>query len=129
MSRFWVLVTAFTVTAATLTIALLLGSAAFDYRRYTQHQRRLERVLKQHPDVARLTRGLADEGTVLVAAPKTADEIARVIAAEKPGRREELREKVRRWGHLRVYATADMLYFVFFDGEGIMRDFACVSRH
>jgi hypothetical protein len=128
MSRFWVFVTAFAVTAATLTLALLLGSAAFDYRRYSQHQGRLERVLAQHPDVERLTKGLADDGTPLVAVPRTADEIARIIAAQKPGRQAELREKARRWGHLRVYAAADMLYFIFFDGEGVMRDFACVSR-
>jgi hypothetical protein len=128
MSRFWVLVTAFVVTVATLTIALLLGSVAFDYRRYTQHQARLERVLKQHPDEERLTKGLAADGTPLVAAPETAEEIARIIAAQKPDRQPELREKARRWGHLRVYAAADMLYFIFFDDRGIMRDFSCVSR-
>jgi hypothetical protein len=128
MSRIWVLVTAFAVTAATLTLALLLGSAAFDYRRYSQHQGRLERVLEQHPDAERLTKGLADEGTPLVAVPRTDDEIARVIAEQKADRQEELHEKARRWGHLRVYAAADMLYFVFFDGEGVMRDYACVSR-
>lgn len=128
MSRFWVLVTAFVVTAATLTIALVLGSLAFDYRRYTQHQARLERVLEQHPDEERLTKGLADDGTPLVAAPETADEIARIIAAQKPDRQQELREKARRWGHLRVYAASDMLYFIFFDDRGIMRDFSCVSR-
>ena len=39
----------------------------------------------------------------------------------------ELREKARQWGNLRVFRAADMIYFVFFDDEGVMRDFTCVG--
>jgi hypothetical protein len=29
---------------------------------------------------------------------------------------------------MRVYQTADMLYFIYFDKDGVMRDFTLVSR-
>jgi hypothetical protein len=33
-----------------------------------------------------------------------------------------------RYAETRVYESADMLYFVYFDAAGVMRDFTCVSR-
>ena len=40
----------------------------------------------------------------------------------------QLRAKAARYPLLRVYRAADMLYFVYFDADGLMRDFTCVSR-
>jgi len=128
MKRFWILAGAFAVTVATLALALLLGSLGFDVRRYSQHERRLARVLEEHPSIERLTRGLEDEGTPVLAAPATPDEVERIIGALGGRRAPDLRDKARRWTRLRVYSAADMLYFVFFDDEGLMSDFVCVSR-
>ena len=127
MSRFWILAGAFTATAATLALALMVGSWAFDYRRYSQHEGRLERVLQQQPTIGQVTAGLEDEGASVVSAPETAEEVEEVIAARGGAKANGLREKARRWGHLRVFHAADMLYFVFYDDEGVMRDFACVG--
>ena len=127
VSRLWILAGAFTATVAILALALLAGSWAFDYRRYSQHEGRMRRVLQQQPSIWQVTAGLEDEGALVLSAPKTAEEIEETIVARGGDHAEELREKARRWGHLRVFRAADMLYFVFYDDDGVMRDFACVG--
>jgi hypothetical protein len=128
MKRFWMLAGAFLVTIAALSLAMLLGSASFDFRRFSQHEGRLRRVLREAPTAERLTRGLADEGTPLLATATRPEEVERLAAAYGGKRAAEIREKARRFGQMRVFRAADMLYFVYFDGDGVMRDFTCVSR-
>jgi hypothetical protein len=127
MSRFWMMAGALVVTLSALALALLLGSAGFDFRRYTQHEGRLRKVLQEAPSVERLTQGLREEGTPLVAAPSGPDETERVIASRGGRKAAELRAKSARYPRLRVYRATDMLYFVYFDADGLMRDFSCVS--
>jgi hypothetical protein len=128
VKRFWILAAAAAVTLGSLTLALLLGSASFDFRRYAQHQGRLQKVMREQPTADLLTRAFRDEGTVLLAAPATPEETQRVIAEHGGRKAGEIREKSARHAQTRVYQTADMLYFVYFDAAGIMRDFTCVSR-
>jgi hypothetical protein len=128
MKRFWILAGALAVTLAALALAMLLGSASFDFRRYSQHQGRLQKVLREQPDADRLTRGFADEGTVLLAVAATRDALEREASARGGRKAAEIREKGARHAETRVYQTADMLYFVYFDTAGVMRDFTCVSR-
>jgi hypothetical protein len=128
MKRIWVLGGALVVTLGALLLAMLLGSASFDFRRYSQHEGRLRRVLRESPTADRLTQGLLDEGAALVAAPRTRAEAERVIAERGGARRGELRAKASRYPELRVFQASDMLYFVFFDADEVMRDFTCVSR-
>ena len=127
MKRFWILAGAFAATAAIFGLAFLLGTWGFEYRRYSQHQRRLQRVVEQEPTIDRLTLGLAEEGAAVLAAPETPEEADRLILAHGGDRVTEMREKLERWGHLVVYRAADMLYFVFFDDDQVMRDFTCVG--
>jgi hypothetical protein len=127
MSRLWIFAGAFAVTAVTFGMALFLGAWGFDYRRHLQHEERLNRVLQQEPTVERLTAGLAEEGSPVVAAPSSPNEVEEVIAAHGGDRVAEIREKAGRWGHLTVYRASDMLYFVFFDDERVVRDFTCVG--
>jgi hypothetical protein len=127
VKRFWIFAGASAVTLGAFALAFVLGSASFDYRRYSQHQGRLQRVMRQQPTADRLTRGLADEGTSLLAAPATRDELARVIAAHGGRKSAEIRAKAARYPGLRVYRAADMLYFIYFDANDLMRDFTCVS--
>jgi hypothetical protein len=128
MKRIWILCGALAVTLAALTLAMLLGSTSFDFRRYSQHEGRLRRVMREAPTAEQLTQGLRDEGTALVAAPATRSEAERVIAEHGGLKTGELRAKAARHPQLRVFRASDMLYFVFFDADGVMRDFTCVSR-
>jgi hypothetical protein len=127
MSRLWILAGAFAVSGVTFGLALFLGGWAFDYRRHLQHEERMNRVLQQEPTVERLTAGLAEEGSSVLAAPSSADDVERAIVAHGGDRQTEIREKAGRWGHLTVYRASDMLYFVFFDDERVVRDFTCVG--
>jgi hypothetical protein len=127
MKRFWILAGALVVTLGALVIAMLLGSTSFDFRRYNQHENRMRKVLREAPTVERLTQGLAGEGTAVVAAPVGTAQKEQVIAARGGLKTAELRAKAARYPQLRVYRAGDMLYFVFFDADGVMRDFTCVS--
>jgi hypothetical protein len=128
MKRFWIFAGALVVTLGALTLAMLLGSASFDFRRYTVHQTRLQKVLREQPTADRLTRGLADEGTALLAVARTRVELEREASARGGKKAAEIRDKGVRHAETRVYRAGDMLYFVFFDSAGVMRDFTCVSR-
>jgi hypothetical protein len=128
MKRFWILAGALAVTLGALALAMLLGSASFDFRRYTVHQRRMEKVLREQPSAERLTRGLAEEGTALLAVARTHEEREREVSARGGRRAAEIRDKGARHAETRVYQAGDMLYFVYFDEAGVMRDFTCVSR-
>jgi hypothetical protein len=108
--------------------ALLLGSWGFETRRFAQHQDRLQRLLAQAPRLDQVVQALEDEGSPLLAAPRGEGEVRRV-ALERGGlKTREVLEKGRRWPQTRVFAAGDMVYFLYFDGQGVMRDFTCVSR-
>jgi hypothetical protein len=128
MKRIWIVVGALAVTLGTLALAFWLGAASFDARRYDQHRRRLAKVMREQPTADRLTRGMEAEGSRLVATAATPEEKERVAAARGGPLAAEIRQKAARQPELRVYEAGDMLYFVYFDGEGVMRDFTCVSR-
>jgi hypothetical protein len=128
LNRAWILAGALAVTLGALALAFWLGSASFDVRRFGQHNARLAKVMREQPSAERLTRGLAAEGTVLVVTAVSAEEKERAASGLGAARLAEIREKTARHAELRVYQTADMLYFIYFDGEGVMRDFTCVSR-
>lgn len=128
MKRFWIIAGALVVTFGSLTLAMLLGSASFTFRTTTQHHQRMVRVMRQHPVVSQLTQAFKDEGTAVLSEPATPAEVERVIS-ERGGRKAaELRQKAAHNPQLRVFGTSDMLYFVFFDKDGVMSDFTLVNR-
>jgi hypothetical protein len=142
MKRPWIMIAALAVSLGGLWLAMTLGTIGFDVRRYAQHERRLHRVMQEpQATIERLTKAFENEGTALVATPVSPEETERVIAgqggekaefraktSELQAKAAELRAKAARYPVLRVYATKDMLYFVFFDRDRLMRDFTLVSR-
>ena len=128
MKRIWIVACALVVTLGSLTLAMLLGSASFDFRRFTVHQRRMAKVLREAPSAERLTKGLADEGTPLLAVLAAKADVEREASARGGNKAAEIREKGARHAETRIYQAGDMLYFVYFDAAGVMRDFTCVSR-
>ena len=107
--------------------AFWLGAWAFDVRRFTTHSNRLRRLVEQHPSIDRVTRGLQDEGGRLVAAPATEEELKRVIAERGKDRGPEILEKARRYPKTRVHVAGDMVYFLFYDDDDVLRDYVFVS--
>jgi hypothetical protein len=115
-------------TVLALYLALALGAWGFDFRRASQHDGRLRRLLQQAPTLDRVERGLAAEGSPLVDSPPTPGELeesARRLGGAKAG---EVLEKGRRWPITRVFLAGDMVYFLYFDADGVMRDYTWVSR-
>jgi len=110
-----------------LYLAFWLGAWAFDVRRYSTHETRLRRLVQQQPGVDRVTRGLQDEGSRLVAAPTTDDELRRVVAERGKDRAALILEKAGRYPRTRVHVAGDMVYFLFYDAQGVLRDYVYVS--
>ena len=115
------------ITAATATLAFLLGAWGFGYRRYSMHETRIRNMLGLKPTLSQVVQGLENEGSRLVAAPANDEELRRV--AEQRGRWKlaEILEKGRRWPQTRVFLANDMVYFIYFDDADVMRDFTCVG--
>ena len=126
--RGYVLAGAAVLTAAGLLGALWLGSWAFEVRRQTQHVGRLERLLAKHPPLDLVVRAFEEEGTPLLARADTEADLQAVAGRLAGTRQHEVVDKGKRWPRTRVFSTADMLYFVYFDAEGVMSGFTCVSR-
>ena len=109
-------------------LAFLLGAWGFDARRFGQHERRMQNLLRQSPHLDQVEQAFQEEGTILVARPGAPAEL-KAVAVERGGRRSpEIVEKGSRWPTVRVFLAGDMVYFVFFDADGVMRDFVIASR-
>ena len=126
--RGYVLAGAAVLTAVGLAGALWLGSWAFEVRRQTEHAGRLERLLAKEPALDLVVRAFEGEGTSLLARADSEAELLAVAGRLAGARQAEVVDKGRRWSRTRVFSTADMLYFVYFDAQGVMRGFTCVSR-
>ncbi len=115
------------VTLGSLAFAFLLGAAYFDSRRFAAHATRLQRMQAQAPSIEQVTQGLHDDGSPLVLAPHDETELRAWAQRFDAARREELVSRARRFPLTRVYRASDMFYVIYFDAQGTMRDFACVS--
>ena len=114
------------VTVSGLVIALLLGKYGYDIRRTNMHEARLKGVLVQTPTEYQVTEGLKEKAPLVqvVESPEDLDiAIGRWGVSKEP----EIREKAARWAELRVYAAGDMMYFIYFDRDHVMRDYVYVS--
>jgi hypothetical protein len=114
-------------TLAAFALAFLLGASYFQMRRYAAHGTRLQRMLAQSPQLDQVTEGLRDDGSPLVAAPRDEAELRALVARFRGQKLDEIVAKGRRWPVTRVYRATDMLYFIYFDAEGSMRDYVCIS--
>ena len=111
-----------------LSLALFLGDWAYDYRRLSLHQGRLERLLEREPHVAQVEAGLEAEGASLLAAPASETRLDEVVALWGGARSEEIRRQGREWPQLRVYRVSDVVYVLYFDAAGVMRAFTLVTE-
>ena len=121
-------VAAAVATGVILAAALLLGAWGFNFRRHAQHQARLSRLVQRKPTLQQVDAAFRAEGTELLAAPESSDALARDVTTWGHARQEQVLARARQWKTTRVYLAGDMVYFVFFDEQAVLRDFACVSK-
>lgn len=127
-SRAAVLLAAVAITAGVAYLAFLLGAWGFNTRRYSQHERRMQKVLLATPRMDQVVRGLEDEGSRLIAAASGRDELRALATRYAGAQAAAVVEKGSAWPQTRVFAAGDMFYFVFFDEAGVMRGFALATR-
>jgi hypothetical protein len=123
-----ILVASMAITAGVAYLAFLLGAWGFDTRRYGQHEARLRKLLLANPRLDQVVQAFEAEGSPLVASASGPRELEQVAAERARDQKGEVVEKGARWPQTRVFAAGDMLYFIFFDETGVMRDFTLVSR-
>jgi hypothetical protein len=127
-SRAAILLASVALTAGVAYLAFLLGAWGFNTRRYSQHERRMQKVLLARPNMDQVVRGLEDEGSALIASARGPRELETVAAQYAGERARAVAEKGAGAAQTRVFRAADMIYFVFFDEAGIMRGYAIASR-
>jgi hypothetical protein len=127
MKRSAVLVSSALLTAALFGVAFWMGAAYFDIRRIGTHAGRLERLLQKTPTLEQVTAGLEDEGSPLVAAPEGPEGLRAAAARFGREKQAEVLAKGSRFPKVRVFRAADMIYFLYFDADDVLRDFTFVS--
>ena len=116
------------VTALTLSLALGLGSWAYRHRRGSLHEGRLRRLLEAKPTSWQVSEALRAEGAMEVEVPPTDDQLRRLATQWSPGSADDVVARRRQWHELRIYGLPDVLYFLYFDGEGVLRDYVLLAR-
>jgi hypothetical protein len=109
---------------ALVALVLTLGSWAYLHRRYTLHDRRLQRLVEQHPTAEDASRGiLAEPGNRALPSPLD----LRAWAARWPARAEEIVRKRERWPVLRVFDAGGLVYVLYFDAAGRLQDYVLLG--
>lgn len=116
------------VTGGLVALALSLGSWAYRHRRGSLHEGRLRRLLDAHPTSQQVAEALLAEGAVPVETPAREDELRRLASAWSSSRADDVVDRRRRWPELRIFALADVAYFLYFDDKGVLRDYVFLNR-
>ena len=90
------------------------------------HEARLKGILVQTPTVYQVTEGLKEKAP-LVEIVESPEELQEALDRWAGSERAVILEKAKRFPQLRIFAAGDMMYFIFFDAEHIMRDYVYVS--
>jgi len=125
-NRLILTVVATVVTVGGLATALILGTLVYDFRRSNMHEARLKGILVQTPTVYQVTEGLKEKAP-LVRIVESPEDLRDAVDRYAGDRRDVVLEKAERFPQLRIFAAGDMMYFIFFDAEDVMRDYAYVS--
>jgi len=114
------------ITVAGLGAALYFGTLGYDVRRTQMHNRRLRGILVQTPTVYQVTEGLKEKAP-LVNVIESPAELDAAITRWGSRKEAEIRDKAGDWPQLRVFAAGDMMYFIYFDDDDVMKDYVYVT--
>ncbi len=120
---------AFVVAAGLLALVLALGGWAYNYRLYSLHDGRLNRLVIQHPPLEQAREGLlAEPDTQELTAPSTESELRALVPNVSPAQVAALASKRRQWAAVRAFRVGEMLYFLYLDEGGRVQDYALLRR-
>jgi len=128
LRRALIICTAVVATLGAFGIAYVLGVVAYQMRIQTSHDSRVARLLPQQPTVDQIEAALRNEGMQLLASPTSVTEVQQ--AADRWGRRRrhDVLAKAARWPVVKVFDAQQMVYFLYFDQAGVMRDYVCALQ-
>ncbi len=120
----WALGVGLVAAGGLAALALTLGAWAYHHRRFTLHDGRLKRLVEQKPPLDAVTEALLKEpGGRTIAVPASAGALRELAAAWSPARADEVMAKRGQWPTVRIFGAGDMVYVLFFDQGGVLRDY------
>jgi hypothetical protein len=117
------------VTGVIVAVVFSLAGWAYRHRDASLHDGRLRRAVEQHPTIGQVSEGiLAEPGNRALPTPASAEELRRLLSRYPRGRADEIEAKRQRWRDLRVFEAGDVVYFLYFDEAGTLRDYELGGR-
>lgn len=118
------------LAAGGLTVLVLsLGAWAYQHRRFTLHDGRLKRLVDQQPTVQEVTSGLLKEpGNRAIEVPASDSQLRDLVAQWSSARADEVVARKRHWPIIRVFGVGDMVYVLYFDAGGVLREYILLSN-
>ena len=110
-----------------IALTILVSACDFVWERDSKpHREQLERLLGQRASLNEVDQAAGIEPTI-VATPSDASKLANMWTNPRNSPA-EVREKVGRWPQTRVYMKSSVVWFVYFDAAGVMRDYSLLSN-
>lgn len=110
-----------------IALATMVSACDFVWERDSKlHREQLELLLKQKASVKEVDQAARIEPTIVVT-PSDASKLAGMWTNPRNSPA-EVREKVGRWPQTRVYMKSSVVWFVYFDAAGVMRDYSLLSN-
>lgn len=124
MKRFWITLAAAIVSGGLLWLALALGAVGFETRKAGLHEGRLRGLLEKQPRWDAVTQAFENEGTRLLGTASGPEAIRVLVRSHAGTSAEAVLQRGLSHPHARAFRADDVVYFVFFDTDGVMRAYA-----
>jgi hypothetical protein len=115
------------IVASVVVVAIVLfvlSSEWYHQSELEEHRQYLNQLLSRSPTVAQVESELGEE-PLKVVGPADAAAVSR-IWTDRRNSPTEIESKVGQWPETRIYRKSPMVYFIYFDAKGVMRDFSCL---
>jgi hypothetical protein len=113
------------IVVATGVALLSFAARSYQRREFDEHRRYLQSLLARELTIAQVEAELGQE-PIKVVEPSDAKAVAKMWTDPRNSPA-EVEAKVSKWPQTRIYRKSPMLYFIYFDSEGLMRDFSCLT--
>ena len=112
--------------SATVLAISLVGCESYHREEIEKHRGQLQELLARNPTAAEVDTHM-QTAPYRVAGAGDAKELAGMWTnpLNLPA---EVESKMTKWPQTRIYLKSSMVYFIYFDDSGVMRDFSCLSN-
>jgi hypothetical protein len=113
------------IAALVLVRAMFFGAQRYQRHEFDEHRKYLQTLLAKSPNIFQVETELGEE-PLRIATPSDAAAISHVWTDPRNDPA-EIEAKVGKWPETRIYRKSPMLYFIYFDSDGVTRDFSCLT--